>query len=473
MARQSFFQKASSAFLAAFDRRNVRPLVEMGVGGAEHSGGYLLTNEKHASLVGRSRYKTFSDILVNTSIAAASVRYFLNLVAKASWKVEANPDVEGSDEIAARINEALFDMEGQPWHRVVRRMAMYRFYGFSLQEWTMARHEEGWFTYASIDPRPQVTIERWDIDPTGRVVGVGQRDPNSGREHYLPRAKLVYAVDDAIADTPEGAGLLRAVAEPARRLKRFEQLEGYAFETDLRGVPIARAPLAAMRKMVKDGNMTEAQYNLALETPKDFIQNHVRNPSLGMVLDSDVYRSADESATPSGQKKWDIDLLKASSSHQTEVAATIYRLNQEIARVLGTEGLLLGADGKGSYALGKDKTSNFHLTVDGTLGEACEVVKRDVVGPVCDINGWDRSAVVVSVQNIHTKDVEMIVKALSDMATAGAILLPDDPVINDIRDLLGVPRQDDDAVMQAEQDRIDREDAAAAAKLKPKPAAGE
>lgn len=466
MAQRNFILKAYDAAmnLAQFARSTVVPTREQGVGGAEHSGGYLVTNERHASLVGRTKYRTYSDILVNTSIAAASVRYFLNLVSKANWKIEPNP--EGGDDaamVAERVEQALFEMAGQPWHRVVRRMAMYRFYGFSLQEWTMARHEEGWFTFASIDPRPQVTIERWDIDRVGRVLGVGQRDPNTGQEYYLPRGKLVYAVDDAIADTPEGAGLLRAIAEPSRRLKRFEQLEGYAFETDLRGVPIGRAPLAAMRRLVDNKTMNDAQYNQAVAPIQSFIEGHIRNPSLGMVLDSDVYRSADESATPSGQKKWDIDLLKASSSHQTEVAATIYRINQEIARVLGTEGLLLGADGKGSYALGKDKTSNFYLTVDGTMGEAQEVVERDLVVPICDINGWDRSLrPVVSVQNIHTKDVELISKVLTDMATAGAILLPDDPVINELRDLLGVPRQDDEAVMAAREDELAREEAASA-----------
>ena len=120
---------------------------------------------------------------------------------------------------------------------------MYRFYGFSIQEWTARRRDDGFLTFADIAPRSQRTIERWDVDEAGQVLGALQRSPQTQEEIYLPREKLLYIVDDTLNDSPEGLGLFRHLVAPSRRLKRYEQLEGFGFETDLRGIPIGRSPV--------------------------------------------------------------------------------------------------------------------------------------------------------------------------------------------------------------------------------------
>ena len=198
--------------------------------------------EKDPELASRSeRYRRYSDILANVSIVAAGTRFFLNLVAKASWSFAASEE-DASGEFAERAEAMLTDDPLTPWHRIVRRSAMYRFYGFSIQEWTARRRDDGFLTFADIAPRAQRTIERWDVEDTGRVLGALQRSPQTQEEIYLPREKLLYIVDDTFNDSPEGLGLFRHLAAPARRLKRYEQLEGFGFETDLRGIPSWPSP---------------------------------------------------------------------------------------------------------------------------------------------------------------------------------------------------------------------------------------
>lgn len=424
--------------LAGFTNTKVDPKESVGSHGSITYGGYLDEPESNAKLKGTLKYKTYSNLLLNTSIIAAGVRYFVNLVAKAEWKVEPADDSPQAQELAEFMESVLYDM-GTSWARVVKRSCMYRFYGFSIQEWTAKVREDGKIGLLDIEPRPQSTIERWDVDASGTVEGVVQRIPQTQDEVYLPRQKIIYLVDDSLNDSPEGLGLFRHLAEPADRLKRYETLEGFGFETDLRGVPVARAPLNLLAEKVANAEITKDERTKMLQPLKDFISNHIKNPKLGMLLDSATYTSADDSGNPSQVPLWGVDLLNVNSSSQKEVADSIKRLNQEIARILNIEGLLLGTDSKGSHALSRDKTQALYLVVDSTLSELAEVYDQDIVDTIWRLNGFDQKLKpTLKTEAIQFRDVEQITAALRDLASAGATLAPNDPVVNEIRDIMGL-----------------------------------
>ena len=388
------------------------------------------------------RYRTYSEILANTSIVAAGTRYFLNLVAKSAWSFSPS-EQDASGEFAERAEAMLTDDPMTPWHRIVRRSSMYRFYGFSIQEWTARRREDGFFTFADIAPRAQRTIERWDVDDTGRVLAALQTSPQTQEEIYLPRGKLLYLVDDTLNDSPEGLGLFRHLIAPSRRLKRYEQLEGFGFETDLRGIPIGRAPFTELADQVNQGEITEQQRK-QIEAPlREFIEKHIKTPALGLFLDSVTYETRDETGRPSAARQWDIELLRGSATSFSENASAIERLNRELARVLGVEQLLLGSD-VGSFSLSKDKTNSFFLLVDSALTEIRETVADDLLKTLWRLNGWPVEMMPeINTEAVRFLEAEQIASALRDMATAGAILAPDDPAIADVRSLLGLSAPED------------------------------
>lgn len=429
-----------SKLFGAFTRRRVSPTQTAGVRGVRILGGVIDEDELNKDLTGERRYKTYADLLANTSIVAAGTRYFLNLIAKASWKFEPSED-DTSREFADRVEKMLTQDPITPWHRIVRRAAMYRFYGFSLQEWTVKRDDDGALTFKDIAPRPQITIERWDVNDEGLVEGVLQRNPNTQREIFLPRQKIVYLVDDTLSDSPEGLGIFRHLAQSGQHLKRYEQLEGFGFETDLRGIPIARGPFTELARMVEAGDITQEE-RVKIELPmRTFIEKHVKTPTLGLLLDSITYSAQDDASTPSQVKQWDVELMKGGSTTQEQIAATIGRINHEMARVLGTEGLLLGADKTGSLALSKDKSNSLFLIVDGSLLEIGEQFEADLINPLFRLNGWpDEMKPKMAHESVQFKDIEQIAAALRDMATAGAMLDVNDPAISAVRDLLGLPR---------------------------------
>ena len=151
-------------------RRRFSPTETLGAPGTAIFGGFVIDREKEPRLHGVQRYRTFSEILANCTIAAAGVRYFINLIAKADWQFvpAEHPDGERLAELA---EEMITQDPSTPWTRIIRRAAMYRFYGFSLQEWVAFRREDGFLSFADISPRPQVTITQWDANTDGSING--------------------------------------------------------------------------------------------------------------------------------------------------------------------------------------------------------------------------------------------------------------------------------------------------------------
>lgn len=419
---------------------SVPPTQTIGVGGTAIYGGHIQPIEKDARLTGRTRYTTFSDILVNVSIVAAGVRYFLNLVAKAGWRVEPADESPRAKELAETVEHMMGDME-TPWHRVVRRAAMYRFYGFSVQEWTAKRREDGLVGMDDIEPRPQVTIERWDTEKSGKVLGVLQRSPQTHEELPIPREKLVYLVDDSISDSPEGIGLFRHCVAPAKRLRRYEQLEGFGYEGDLKGIPIGRGPFTELAKMVTATTITQAQADALKKPLQDFIENHIKSPALGMLIDSQPWLTTDERRVPSNSPQWSLDLLDGGTYSLAEVAAAIMRITLELARILNVEHLILGSDATGSLALSRDKSHNFGLVVDSTLKELREQFQKDFLGPLWLLNGWEEDLKPkLKTEQVAYRDIEQIASVLREMAQAGIVLDREDEAVNEVFDLLGLSK---------------------------------
>ena len=431
-------------FLSRLRSRRAAPTKTLGTHGVAIFGGYVAEGEKSKDLASHdARYRTYSEILADTSIVSAGVRYFLNLAAKAHWTfTPAEADTDGKYAVLA---EAMLTKDPlTPWHRIVRRLAMYRFYGFAILEWTAKRRDDGLLTFADVEPRAQRTIQRWDVDETGKVLGALQRSPQTQREIYLPREKIIYLVDDSLNDSPEGLGLFRHLVASAKRLQRYEQLEGFGFETDLRGIPILRAPFSELGDKVAAGTMTEEERKAIEEPMQEFVRAHIKTPNIAMLLDSAPYEASDDAAKPSNVKKWDVDLMRGSATSFKENAAAIERLNRELARVLGVEQLLLGSGSTGSYALSKDKTSSFRLLVDGALQEIGKTVEKDLLETLWRLNGWlPEMLPEIVVESVRAQDIEQIAAALRDLAAAGAPMMPDDPAIAEIRALLGLSVPED------------------------------
>lgn len=428
--------------------------------GSDSAGSTVTAPDRKLNLLGQRRWDEFEDMLRDVAIVSAGVRLFLNLISNAVWTVNPPEGLSGNEEAVAQgyadqAYAALFDMTSS-WSQVVRKCAGFRLWGFSIMEWTAKRNEDGTIGFLDIEHRPQRTITRWIRDPGGTVEAVEQTI--SGRQPVvLPRTKIVYAVDDVLTDSPEGVGLFRHLYVTSERLRLFLELEEIGFTTDLRGIPIARAPLAEEAAKAEAAGppgsaaraLAEAIRSAKLEPLRNFIRNHVRNKDQGMLLSSDTYqgRTNDGGQTPSAVPKWALELLNGESQSFEAMAEAIKRMTAELAMILGVEHLLLGQDGAGSLALARSKVGTFYLTITSTLLDMLEIFDRDVIAPLAEMNGWPEELwPEMGVNEISEHDLAEIAAVLRDLATAGATLMPDDPIIGEIRDQLGYSRPNEDSI---------------------------
>lgn len=430
-------------------RRSVRSTSTVGFNGAYTYNGFVQTGERDARLSGIEKYNTYMEMVLNRAIIGASVRYIFNLVEKPAWRIKPSEDSEQA-EIFARRLQVIIDEMATPLPQIVRKASLFKFFGFDLQEWTARRLDNGDIGIRDIESRPQSTIRRWDLDDRGRVRGVIQRNPKTLKEVYIPRSKLVYAVDHSMTNDPEGIGLLRHCVAGANRLKQYELLEGVGYESDLRGIPVARAPLAALQQQLKLGQLTQEEVQSFRAPLERLITNHfnINKNETGLLLDSSVYSTTDGTGRPSTQPLYGFDLVRGGADGQEDLNNAIARVKHEIADVLGTSVLLLGTT-QGSFALSRDKSNNLFQLVTSIISQLARTFDRDLIGTIWRLNGWPPEFMpTFSPESISIRDIQDITDSLKNLADAGGPILPGDPVINDVRRALGISEQPDDIAQE-------------------------
>lgn len=416
-----------------------------GTDGIAAPGGYLFRGERNPKLVGHQLWLTISNTLVDSIVVAAAVRYFLNLTSGTEWEVEPNETggraaKKGADVVRKGLFDA--DME-KPWSAIVRKAALYKFYGFSFHEWLARRRSDGLIAFADLQHRPQYTIHWWDKPvEQSPLLGVVQQT-RQGHRYYLPRERLFYCVDDTLTDSPDGVGMLRHTIRHTERVKYLEDLEDIAFKTDLRGIPYTRAPLSKLKAYAAANNKGEAWVEQQLAAIQSFGENHDRSDDLSIVLDSTPY--FDKEGHPTGPSQWALELLTGNGAPLEQVASAINRINLEIARVIGAEFMLMGgsAGQSGNRSMHEDKTAQFGSLIQSTLGEISGFVRNDLARTLVMLNGLDADTCTPNVLpgSVSTESVQSAAQALLYLAQAGAPLMPGDPAIDQLRARMHVAEQ--------------------------------
>lgn len=378
------------------------------------------------------------QLLAAFPVVAASVRYAQSLVSSVEWSIQPVDDSDAAMQAAETAHDMTIGSSVSPWPIMVRRVASYLYWGYGVHEWT-ARREGSMLVLDDIEPRPQDTIDRWQIDEDGTVIGVWQSG-NATPDVMIPRAKFLYVRDDSLSDHPEGLGWYDHLTDLADRYCQYIALEAMGLQRDLSAVPIGRAPLTELKRLAANGTMTKADATNAVDGLRDFVTMQVKSPNTGIIIDSEPYRTVDQDGRqPTGTPQWDVSLMQGSSATITAVAAAIDRLNHEAARIIGTDTILLGSDGSGSLALGRDKTSQFYLVVDSAVRQIAASMTRDVLAPLWLLNGQNIELMPsFTASDISQQTSRDIAATLRDLATAGSPLAIDDPAVNEIRRMMGL-----------------------------------
>jgi len=430
-----FFDLFRKAKAPALDSSIAQPGARMGTRDVDTRNASWGSRENSPELNGTRRYTTYANMIANSITVALGVRYVLDILGGTGWKFQASPN--DKDGYYKEFMESVLRGTKTPWGRHLKKIGMYKFNGASLHEWVAMRREDGMIGLFDLEHRPMATICQWDYTDDG-IMGVFQRSRTGGSNLYIPREKLVYVVDDCITDNPEGVGLLRHVSNTSRQLERLEQLEGYGYEMDVNGVPKIRLPYGLLEKKKAGASDAEIKaIDSLIDTYEKWAASHVKNPALGIVMDSATYQSNDAASSPSGVPLFDLEMLSSTNSSAGPLNTSIERKHREIARILGIESLLLGTGGSAQASVSKDKTSQLQSTIMRMNKDIGHVVDSDVIDRVWRLNGFPLEMKPTSKPDpVNLRDVEAIVSALTQLA--GAPFRDGDTAENEVRDMIGI-----------------------------------
>ena len=436
------------------------------VQGQEHVFGSVNVNERDSALRGWKRYRTFINMALNSHIVSTGVSLYLDLATRSRWEFVPAQNGEGMDrdgegKYAEMSKQILMEDPMTTFRNIVARSSMFRFNGYSVQNWWVKRDKEaGMITIDDIENRPPETIEDINVDIRGNVTDFEQRTLTNQLVR-IPKSLSLYLADNSIETKPEGSGLYRSLYPHWIKLQRYNQLLGYGFETDLRGVPIGLFPMQERYVAIKRDHpgWTTEQINQAvmqeMQPLLDFIKNHIKTPERGTVLESAVYSALDEAARPIPARKHDIRVLENEGTSFGNVENSIIRLEREMALIMGIEQSTLGSDSTGSWALAKVQSDQFGLRVTSSLNGLSDAFRDQLLKPVFILNGWDTNLVPdIKVElPTYTPPVEQaaILQQLNMLAVH-----PEDTVIDEIRAAIGLSRMPEGAI-QFMMDRADEQ----------------
>ena len=125
----------------------------------------------------------------------------------------------------------------------------------------------------------------------------------------------------------------------------------------------------------------------------------------------------------------------------------IIRHQTNIARSVLADFIMLGNQGRGSYAMSKNKTDMFLKACETFLNLIAAVLNRELLPQVWEANNLDMTLMLTfRPGRIAPVDLAELGGFLKDFAGAGAELFPDLDLENYVRDMVDLPKKTEEAI---------------------------
>jgi hypothetical protein len=416
-------------------------LATCGGRGLRHSGGRL-EEEWHKRLSGYQAVQVYREMSDNDPVIGGFMFALENLAGSAEAKFEPADASPRAVEIAEFFESCRGDMESS-WSQVFGEILQAAVYGWDMLEViyklrrgpaensTMFRskHSDGLWGWRDWSPRPQDTLDRWEIDGD-KVVGMHQLVPPHYERRFVPLDKALLFRFRARKGSPEGRSLLRNAYRSWYFCKKLEELEAIRCERDAAGVLKISVPPSMLSP-----NATSAEKAVV----SDFEAMGKRfklNEQACIVVPNETDPQTQQ---PSGYKVEPIP----TSKNVADTDGIIRRHQSRMLVSLLSEFLLLGMDKVGSFALSSDKTDLFAIALGRILSAISDEINRKAVADLMEMNRWPVELAPRHVfGDVEKADVEKFVANLSGAVAAGLVV--NDATIEDAtREALGLPARDD------------------------------
>jgi hypothetical protein len=408
----------------------------------------LRPDEFLPKLRGLNATRTFREMKDNDPVIGAILMAFEMLLRAAEFRVEAANDSPEAEEAKLFVEQCFEDMEGTVDDFLAEVLTFLPF-GFSVFEVVykirggrntsdMTRYsqfDDGRYGIQKLAPRAQWTIDRFLTDANGAITGVRQTALTLKMGSVeIPIEKLLHFRTSTINNDPSGRSILRNAFTSYHYASHIQMIEAIAVEREMNGIPVGRIPSEYLAD-----SATAAQQGFTNAFKK--ILRDVKFNDQGFILiPSDVYENDDGSKTSIPMVQF--DLVTAKGTRAIPTGDVILRHQQNIARSVLADFLMLGSGDKGSFALSKSKTDLFLAAAAGYTEAISSVLNRQLLTRLWELNGFDPDLMPsIAFGDIAPVDLAELGAFVRDIAGAGMPLFPDDDTENTIRRAAGFPEK--------------------------------
>jgi len=337
---------------------------ELGKSGLRHSVGHI-TEEFMVILQGSSGRRIFRQMAENDPIIGSVLHAITQILKEAKWIAKPGDDKdEKCKKDAEFLTDCMNDMSTS-WMMFISEVLSMMIYGWSYFEQVFKKRKDGRIGWKKLAPRIQNSLERWNIDSNGGIKGMWQRPAPEYGLHYIPLKKSLLFRPAVHGDNPEGRSILRSSYRSWFIKKNLEEFEAIGIERDLAGLPMITAPEGF--KIDSTDEAVQEQVTWA----KEMITAVRRDEQEGLFL-------------PFG---WTVELLSSAGTRQFDTTEIINRYNKEMAVTVLAQFVMLGMERTGSFALAKEQTNMFYLSLEGWADGIASIFNRYGVPLLFSLNG--------------------------------------------------------------------------------------
>lgn len=414
---------------------------ERGVSGLKQSAG-VVYEEFLPNLRWPRAGEIYQEMSSNDPVITAILLCSRQLIRNVIWSVEAASSEKADMEAAEFLQTCMNDMS-IPWSAFIDDLMSFFEYGWSFCEIIYKKREgqkgkksskynDGRIGWGKIAGRSQTSLESWELDDYGSILGMHQYTGTTKGTVFIPIEKALLFRTTTARNNPEGKSFLRGAYRPWYFKKHIEEVEGIGVERDLAGLPVLYAPEGL--------DLFDEQNPKAVET---------KNTALNLV--SSIRRDRNEGVVLS--HGWELKLLSSNSARQFDTNSIINRYDQRIAITMLSDIVMMGGDKVGSFALAKTKQSILAAALDAQLANVVEILNDIAVPRLFALNSFKglTDYPKFKVTSVISPDLHELGQYITSLANAQMPLFPDVDLENYLRRIVQFPDVTDDPELREDQ----------------------
>lgn len=341
-----------------------------------------------------------------------------NPIKGAHWAIQPGADGEEFKRHADLMEQILFKDLHQGWTQQIAETLTFLEFGFATFEviHKVVTNHPDFGSYNSLDKiawRSPRTIERWNLDPNGRLMSISQYAfGDLQRLVDIPGSFLLTFTHEKEGDNYEGVSALRPCYGPWFRKNAYLKLMAIGMEKFAIPTPYMEVP---------EGKENSTEYFNA----KKVLEKYAAHQQQFIMF-------------PAG---WKLGFAQ-SNFDASKIRDAINEENAEMAYAFLENFLELGHSGNsGSYALGTDLSDFFLMGLEHTANYICEVYNRVLIPDMIKLNFGPQTHYpqleATGITDKPGKEFAEVIKLLADSKT----ITPDTDLEDDLREKFGLPRK--------------------------------